>query len=460
MMGNLTYRAALALSCALAPWPALGQDDPQTVLAQHRGSIVLVYRGDLANHTRIGTGFVIRSDGTFVTSYRLLSREAPLIVRLANGEWYADVQAVDVDPVRGIAILRFKGFDVPTVRLGNSNAVADGAAAATVAVDDGLAASLVEGSISAALTADQGYRYFQTSLPFSDVMRGAPVFGTSGEVVGIASAPPGSNGALAAALPINYARGLNLDAAPKPLASVAAAPAAEATPPTDNAAVIARLNGHVERFHRLIDDAYDGASYDYQGVQVTRRTPNIYQAADRLRELAREAARLNEAAAADDSLKRIVADYAYLMGKSSQIANQMATAPTMDGMDYASTARRNILREDAPDLAYTFRTYVARHHPDLLDSLAPTVREGPINRKATYGIGIADTDSGVTVTAADGSKFFQVGDVILGTRGGPDFAHAHAFRKHVFRLDPGDRIWYRLRRDGAEVEVRATIGKR
>jgi hypothetical protein len=168
-----------------------------------------------------GTGFIVSSDGRIVTNFHVISRTKTATVRLADGSTYRDVQVLDVDKSKDIAVIRIKAADhLPFLRLADSTDIEVGTEVYSVGNPRGYLNTLSEGLISGVRDRN-GFDMYQFTAPMSQGSSGGPLLNTHGEVIGItsATAPDGQN--LNFAMPIKYARGMLVHPGePKTLASV------------------------------------------------------------------------------------------------------------------------------------------------------------------------------------------------------------------------------------------------
>ena len=68
-----------------------------------------------------GSGFIVYPEGKIVTSLHVIAGATTGSVRLATGEVYDSFAVLSFDLRRDLAIIQIPGFDLPVVKLGNSN---------------------------------------------------------------------------------------------------------------------------------------------------------------------------------------------------------------------------------------------------------------------------------------------------------------------------------------------------
>lgn len=202
-----------AQSSAAAPTDLYKKAAPAVVLIE-------LYN-DNGEVSKTGSGFLVSADGKIVTNYHVVGHSKRATVRLANKDAYDDVQVLDVDKRKDIALVKIKAVDLPYLTLGHSNAVEIGDKVLTLSNPLGvLDNTLSDGIVSGIRDAD-GYHYFQMSAPISHGSSGAPVFNAKGEVIGIAAASIEQGQNLNFAIPIDYAKGMLASSnQPRSLASI------------------------------------------------------------------------------------------------------------------------------------------------------------------------------------------------------------------------------------------------
>lgn len=173
--------------------------------------------GDVA---KVGSGFLVSADGKIVTNYHVVGHSKRATVRLANKDAYDDVQVLDVDKRKDIAVIKIKAVDLPVLTLGHSGAVEVGDKVLTLSNPLGVLDNTLSDGIVSGIREADGYHYFQMSAPISHGSSGGPVFNARGEVIGIAAATIEQGQNLNFAIPIDYAKGMLASNQPRSLASI------------------------------------------------------------------------------------------------------------------------------------------------------------------------------------------------------------------------------------------------
>jgi len=135
-----------------------------------------------------GSGFIIRPDGLIMTNAHVVNGASEVTVRLTDRREYT-AKVVGVDTKSDIAVIKIKGSDLPTVKIGDSRALRVGEWVLAIGAPFGFENSATAGIVSAkGRTLDSGYvPFIQTDVPINPGNSGGPLFNMRGEVVGINS---------------------------------------------------------------------------------------------------------------------------------------------------------------------------------------------------------------------------------------------------------------------------------
>lgn len=174
-------------------------------LAEQQGNAVVM----IAAENSFGSGFNVDSNGIIITNYHVVKNANKINVRFKNGDIFEVTKVFNIDQRKDICILKIEGFDLPTVKLGNSNELKIGESVVAIGNPQGLENTVSNGIISGKRKF-QGFTLLQTTTPISPGSSGGPLFNMRGEVIGITSATLATENSqnLNFAIPINYARGL------------------------------------------------------------------------------------------------------------------------------------------------------------------------------------------------------------------------------------------------------------
>lgn len=159
----------------------------------------------------LGSGFIIHESGVVLTNNHVIERADEILVKLADGrEFKATV--VGRDPKTDVAVLRLDNAkDLPTVRLGDSDALEVGDWVVAIGNPFGLSHSVSTGIVSAKerfIGAGPYDDFIQTDAAINPGNSGGPLFDIHGNVVGINTAIVAQGQGIGFAVPINLVKAL------------------------------------------------------------------------------------------------------------------------------------------------------------------------------------------------------------------------------------------------------------
>jgi hypothetical protein len=174
---------------------------------QSQAVVVIESLDDRGSVIGQGSGFIVTPSGCVVSNYHVVKGASMARIKLPNGDMYKTADVVDVDDHKDIIILKIKGFQLPTVRLGDSDRVESGESIVTISSPEGLTNTISTGVVSGVRRLDT-HRVFQITAPISHGSSGGALFDSSGAVIGIITYVFKSGQNINFAVPINYARGM------------------------------------------------------------------------------------------------------------------------------------------------------------------------------------------------------------------------------------------------------------
>jgi serine protease Do len=173
-----------------------------------------------AGAEKIGTGFILDKTGVVATNLHVVIGESAIRVKLSDGSQYAVTEIDGLDPARDLALLQIRaGKDLPTLKLGDSNAMSAGDQVVAIGNPLGFDNSVTSGLISqvrpicgpadiAAKKCNQELTVLQISAAISPGSSGGPLFNQFGEVVGVTTAIITAGQNFNLAVPGNYLKPL------------------------------------------------------------------------------------------------------------------------------------------------------------------------------------------------------------------------------------------------------------
>jgi serine protease Do len=157
-----------------------------------------------------GSGFIVSSDGILLTNAHVVAGAKVVTVKLSNHQEYR-AKVLGADKVSDIAVLKIDAHDLPTVQLGNSDAIAVGDYVLAIGEPFGLEETATAGIVSAkgrSLPGDGYVPFIQTDAAVNPGNSGGPLFDANGQVVGINAQIYSNSGGyqgVSFAIPINVA---------------------------------------------------------------------------------------------------------------------------------------------------------------------------------------------------------------------------------------------------------------
>jgi len=159
-----------------------------------------------------GSGFVIDPAGWIVTNNHVVEGATAIRVRLEDGRAF-DGEVKGRDPLTDVAVLRLKGNvqGLPSVQLGNSDAMQVGDWVVAIGNPFGLTSSVSVGILSARardIGAGPYDDFLQTDASINPGNSGGPLFNLSGQVIGMNTAIVGGGTGIGFSVPSNLINAL------------------------------------------------------------------------------------------------------------------------------------------------------------------------------------------------------------------------------------------------------------
>ncbi len=156
----------------------------------------------------LGSGFILDAAGYVITNNHVVKDADEIVVRLQDRrEFVAEI--IGTDERSDIAVLKIKGDNLPSVKLGNSNDLKVGEWVLAIGSPFGFDHSVTAGIVSAigrSLPNENYVPFIQTDVAINPGNSGGPLFNLQGEVVGVNSQIYSRTGGfmgLSFAVPIN-----------------------------------------------------------------------------------------------------------------------------------------------------------------------------------------------------------------------------------------------------------------
>ncbi|RKH93824.1 trypsin-like peptidase domain-containing protein [Corallococcus sp. AB038B] len=159
-----------------------------------------------------GSGFIIDPKGLVLTNNHVIEDAVTITIRLDDGRSFSG-EVVGRDPLTDVAVVKIKEKvdQLPTVKLGDSDAVRVGDWVLAIGNPFGLASSVSVGILSARareIGASVYDDFLQTDAAINPGNSGGPLFNMKGEVVGINTAIVGGGTGIGFSVPSNLIKAL------------------------------------------------------------------------------------------------------------------------------------------------------------------------------------------------------------------------------------------------------------
>jgi serine protease Do len=137
----------------------------------------------------LGSGFIIENDGYIITNHHVVDGADQIIVRLADRREF-EAELIGSDPQSDIALIKIESANLPTLKMGNSSELKQGAWVVAIGSPFNFEQTVTAGIVSAKgrSTSQQQYvPFIQTDVAINPGNSGGPLLNMDGEVVGINS---------------------------------------------------------------------------------------------------------------------------------------------------------------------------------------------------------------------------------------------------------------------------------
>jgi len=171
--------------------------------------------GDIPQHDlkqkSLGSGFIISNDGYIFTNNHVVENTDKILVKISDGKEY-EAKIIGTDAKTDIALIKIKPDNgLPTVELGDSEAVRVGEWVIAIGNPFGLEQTVTAGIVSAkgrVIGAGVYDNFIQTDASINPGNSGGPLFNMAGKVIGINTAIVAQGQGIGFATPINMAKNI------------------------------------------------------------------------------------------------------------------------------------------------------------------------------------------------------------------------------------------------------------
>lgn len=198
----MMYRRCTILVILLGCWTACSRTATKVY---ERNSTAVVTVQTLSS---LGSGVLVDPSGVIVTNLHVVEGASSITITLADGDAYDDVNVINVDRRRDLAILKIQGTRFPSVEFGDSDTLSVGQPVFALGAPQGLALTISEGIVSSRRDSGSGFQVIQTTAAMSPGSSGGGLFDDAGRLVGITTFKLEAGESLNFAIPVSYVRGM------------------------------------------------------------------------------------------------------------------------------------------------------------------------------------------------------------------------------------------------------------
>jgi hypothetical protein len=202
----VTFSCLLLLGCAGHPAPktADAQAAPRALTPAEIAARGLPAVVTMRTSHSLGTGFVVRADGWIATNLHVIVDGPHVKVTLRDGRDFEVVEVLAASPEHDLALVRIEAQGLPTLALGDSDAMRPGDPVVAIGNPLGLEDTVSNGLVSARRKIKGDFELLQVSAPIAPGSSGGPLLNDRGEVVGISTRVVQGEQSLAFGVPIRY----------------------------------------------------------------------------------------------------------------------------------------------------------------------------------------------------------------------------------------------------------------
>lgn len=203
---------------AVSPPAATLPASVEKLFEKVRPSVVIItFAGRDGGREGQGTGFVVGPNGLIATNLHVLGEARPIHVETADGKRF-DVTVIEAsDRAADLALVRIGATDLPSLQLGDSEALKEGQPVVAVGNPHGLTHSVVTGVVSGQREIN-GQQMIQLAIPIEPGNSGGPLLDLEGRVHGLLTMKSQVTANLGFAVPINRLKPLVEKPNPIPIA--------------------------------------------------------------------------------------------------------------------------------------------------------------------------------------------------------------------------------------------------
>ncbi len=164
--------------------------------------VVVTHYGRNGKQDGVGAGFIVSRDGLIATCLHVIGEARPITVELSDGRRFSATEVFASDRKLDLAVVRIPATNLAFLKLGDSDALKQGASVIAIGNPAGLEHSVVQGIVSAKRDFD-GLEMIQLAIPIESGNSGGPLLDTKGRVQGLLNMKSAVTANLGFAVPVN-----------------------------------------------------------------------------------------------------------------------------------------------------------------------------------------------------------------------------------------------------------------
>jgi hypothetical protein len=178
------------------------------IVKKHSPSVVTIIALDQNDQPlSLGSGFFINTGGDIASNHHVFEGSGKAIIKTMDGRKGEVLEIINDDPGLDLLIAKTSLKNTNALPLGDSDTITLGEEIIAIGNPAGLEGTVSNGIVSGIRKVDR-FKFIQITAPISPGSSGGPVFNTTGQVIGIATAYLDIGQNLNFAMPINYLKSL------------------------------------------------------------------------------------------------------------------------------------------------------------------------------------------------------------------------------------------------------------
>jgi len=187
---------------------AYAQLTTSQIVRKYSSSVVTIVALDQNDQPlSLGSGFFINAEGDIASNHHILEGSSKAIIKTMDGRKGEVLEVINDDPELDLLIAKTSLKTTNPLPLGDSDTITVGEEVIAIGNPAGLEGTVSNGIVSGVRKVE-GFKFIQITAPISPGSSGGPVFNSTGNVIGIATAYLDIGQNLNFAMPINYLKSL------------------------------------------------------------------------------------------------------------------------------------------------------------------------------------------------------------------------------------------------------------